>query len=103
MKAKKHILKVLLSAFLFIVVHDFVLGYIDTDTQTNLYMQKIEEVALCCDTSLLHELIHQALMSTDKISSALWYEQYSKTWVSYDIDKAFSSLLKYIHLRPPIV
>ncbi len=101
MKTKKYILRALLSAFLFIVVHDFVLGYIDSDTQTTIYMKKIENTALC-DVSVLHELIHQALMSTDKISSLQEYEQYSKTWVSYDIDDTFSSILKYIHLRPPI-
>ncbi len=101
MKTKKYILRALLSAFLFIVVHDFVLGYIDSDTQANIYMKKIDKVALC-DATVLHELIHQALMSTDKISSLQEYEHYSKSWVSYDIDDAFSSLLKYIHLRPPI-
>ena len=101
MKAKKQILRVLLSAFLFIVVHDFVLGYINPDTQASISKNKIENITLC-DASVLHELIHQALMSTDKISSVFDYEQYAKTWVSYDVDNTFSSLLKYIHLRPPI-
>jgi hypothetical protein len=63
MKIKKQILGLLLSAFVFITFHDFIIGYIDADTQSELYLSKIEKVPLC-ESSTLHELIHHSLMTT---------------------------------------
>ncbi|HIP59558.1 MAG TPA: hypothetical protein EYH01_03920 [Campylobacterales bacterium] len=101
MKARKQILGLLLSAFVFIVMHDFIMVHIDPETQTELYMHKIENVALC-ETSTLHELIHQALMSTVQLFYSDTSIVSSKTWVSYEIDNTFSSRLKHKLYRPPI-
>ncbi len=102
MKTKKLILKLLLSIFVAMAMHDLIVGYIDSDTQTELYMHKIEKIALC-DASVLHELIHQVLMNTDHSNSTLIHELHIKNWVSYDVSNIFSSLLQYKLYRPPIV
>ena len=102
MKARKQILTLLLSAFVFIVMHDFIIVKIDPDTQAELYMHKVENIVLC-ETSVLHELIHQALMNVSQSSSSNIYMTYNKTWSYFDIDNTFSSLLKHRLYRPPIV
>ncbi len=102
MKAKKQILGLLLSAFIFMAMHDFIIGYIDPDTQTELYMHQVKN-QLLCEASVLHELIHQVLMTIEQISSPDIYFTYNKTWSYSDIDNTFSSLLKHRLYRPPII
>jgi hypothetical protein len=101
MKIRKQILTLLLSAFVFIVMHDFIIVKIDSDTQTELYMHKIENVTLC-ETSVLHELIHMSLIYVDQLSSSVNYMIDVKTLAFFEIDKTFSSHLRYRLYRPPI-
>lgn len=101
MKAKKQILGLLLSVFVFMAMHDFIIYQIDSDTQTELYMHKIENIALC-EASALHELIHQTLMNTILLLCSDTYIAYPKTWIFYDTDNTFSSILQQTLYRPPI-
>lgn len=101
MKARKRILSILLSAFVFMAMHDFIIAHVDSDTQAELYMHKVENVPLC-DASVLHELIHMTLMSVNQAPSCAPEITISKTWGYCTIDNAFSSLLKHRLYRPPI-
>ena len=102
MKAKNHIFKILLIAFVFLTVHDFTIEYIDSDTQAELCTYKVEKVPLC-EASIFHELIHQALMMTppDLKGELFFYDL--KVWVRNRRISFPSSVEKNSLYRPPIV
>lgn len=102
MKIKRWILTLLLSAFVFIVVHDFVMNQVDPDTQTELVLYSAEQTPLC-DTSSLHELLHASMMVTPCRYEDKGYHD-SLKMSHYTEPK---TLIFSIHLhslfRPPIV
>ncbi len=101
MRMRKNILKVLLIAFVFVAMHDFIMVYVDSDTQVELCLKKVEKIDLC-NTSVIHELVHQSLVNIDQAPPISYYE-HLKLWVSYETDDSLSSLLQYKIYRPPIV
>jgi len=62
MKIRRGILTLLLNAFVFIAMHDYIIAHIDPDTQVELYMQEIDNTPLC-DSSNLHEHVHSSMMT----------------------------------------
>lgn len=102
MKIKKWILKLLLSAFVFIVVHDFVMNQIDADTQTEIALYKMDKIPLC-DASSLHELLHASMMVTPCRCDVKSYHDSYKTHL-YKEPKSpiFSTYINSL-FRPPIV
>ncbi len=102
MKARKLILRFLLGAFVFMAMHDFIVDYIDSDTQTELYMKNIDNNTILCETSQLHELIHQTLLEFI-YSSNLSINPLSKHISLYqDRNDIYSFLLGHKLYRPPI-
>ncbi len=101
MKTRKNILKVLLIAFVFVALHDFIMVYIDSDTQVELCLKKVKKIDLC-NTSVIHELVHQSLVNIDQAPHIL-YDVHTKLWISYDINDILSSLQQHKLYRPPIV
>ena len=61
---KKFVLKILISAFVFIVVHDYVIAYFDSDTQSELILAKKSEISdiYMCDLSKTHQYLHESLI-----------------------------------------
>lgn len=101
MKVRKQILRLLLSAFIFVTVHDFVIGYVDADTQVDLYMHQAQQAPLC-SASVIHELIHMSLISIESSCDISSYLISEKTWVQTRKDNVFSSLFQHRLDRPPI-
>ncbi|MEA3523417.1 MAG: hypothetical protein U9R50_10605 [Campylobacterota bacterium] len=67
MKTKRMIFSLLLSAFLFVAFHDFVVQHFDSDTQLELaYVHGHNESI--CEVSTLHEIIHSMMLCTDNHS-----------------------------------
>ncbi len=100
MKTRKYILKILLSAFVFIALHDFVIGYLDADTQVEIYVNKIEKIHLC-KASVLHEHIHQSIMDIPDLNSAELSID-NRVWVFYTGNSFFASDFRLRLYRPPL-
>jgi hypothetical protein len=61
MKKKRWILSLLLSAFMLVAFHDFVIQYYDADTQVELSLKQTHGQTVC-DMSNIHEQIHHSMM-----------------------------------------
>ncbi len=68
---KKFLLTLLLSAFVFVSVHDYIIVAIDQDTQSELYLYESGQIAAICDVTETHEALHEALMAVDIIFTTL--------------------------------
>ena len=102
MKLKRWILTLLLSAFIFVVMHDFVMNKIDPSTQTELTFSKIEQVPLC-DVSSLHELLHASMMVTPcKYEEKSYHDSLKMSHYTEPKTLIFSTHLHSL-FRPPIV
>jgi len=102
MKIKKWILKLLLSAFVFIVVHDFVMNQVDPETQVELTLYKMEHIPLC-DASSLHELLHASMIAIPCRCDAKGYHDSYKTHLYTEPKKPIFSTHLNSLFRPPIV
>ncbi len=101
---KTYILGILLSAFVFITVHDFVITYFDNDTQSELIMKAQGDIDAeqMCDISLVHESLHEMVLATDLVvecgvETMLIPENISSSYTLPYIGEVFQSLY-----RPPI-
>jgi hypothetical protein len=102
MKIRRRVLGLLLTAFMFIVVHDFVIMDIDPDTQVELYMHKIDSSTLC-ESSNLHEHVHismESIFNSNELNryrfdakSSLYFEEINP-YIFFNYDRLD---------RPPIV
>ncbi len=102
---KRYILAILLNAFVFITVHDFVLNSIDSDTQQELVLLENNKLTATsiCDTSKVHHHLHESLISCQMQNFDISNDTICKTYVnSYksQIVPDFTPLNLY---RPPIV
>ncbi len=68
---KKFVLTLLLSAFVFICVHDYIIETIDQDTQSELYLYDAGQISSVCDITQTHEVLHDTLIAIDVIHSPL--------------------------------
>ena len=102
MKIKKWVLILLLTSFVFVVMHDFVMNKIDPSTQTELTFSQIEQVPLC-DVSSLHELLHASMMVAPCPCEDQGYHDSSNIAPYIEPKSVISS--RYLHslFRPPIV
>ena len=102
MKARKTVLGILISTFLFVAIHDFIIGYIDPDTQVELYMHKIEQVPLC-ESSSLHEHVHNTMMTTVEYIESTLDHHTKKIYLTFEEINQYI-FFNYNRLdRPPIV
>jgi len=62
---KKFVLTLLLSAFVFVSVHDYIIVSIDQDTQSELYLHDSGQISEVCDVTETHQALHDALMAID--------------------------------------
>lgn len=60
---KKFVLTFLLSAFVFVSVHDYIVVHIDHDTQSELYLYESGQITEVCDTTEKHQALHDSLMA----------------------------------------
>lgn len=103
MKAKKKILAMLLSVFVFMAMHDFIIGYIDTDTQAEVYIHNVENVSVC-QASVFHEHIHQVLMLFDALPKEPIIVPDNLSSADISENQHFASSLHQHRLdRPPIL
>ncbi len=66
---KNYILGVLVAAFLFVTVHDFVILHFDGDTQTELILKedgKLDTEQMC-KSSQVHHALHDMLVAADVV------------------------------------
>ncbi len=68
---KKFLLTLLLSAFVFVSVHDYIIVAIDQDTQSELYLYESGQIEAVCDVTKTHEALHEALMAIDVVFAPL--------------------------------
>ncbi len=68
---KKFVLTLLLSAFVFISVHDYIIESIDQDTQSELYLYDLGAVEAVCDITKTHEVLHDILLVAEVIHAPL--------------------------------
>jgi hypothetical protein len=101
MKLKRRILGLLLSAFIFIIIHDFVIGWIDSDTQAELTTYEIQQISLC-ESSIVHENIHNSLMTTVDVIYAYNTLSYIKLSTYHNEVNLYSFFTQNRLYRPPI-
>lgn len=70
---KKFILTLLLSAFVFVSVHDYIIVSVDHDTQSELYLHESGQISEVCDSTEIHQILHASLIAID----TLFYAQSS--------------------------
>ena len=68
---KKFVLSLLLSAFVFVSVHDYIIVAIDQDTQSELYLYASGQIDDVCDVTKTHEALHEALLAVDIVLTPL--------------------------------
>lgn len=102
MKFKKQILSILISTFVFMAMHDFIIGHIDTDTQAELYIHNMQNTPMC-ESSVLHEMIHMTLIGINQIRPFFDYSLSNTSLINDDILDRFISGLPCKLYRPPIV
>ncbi len=69
---KKFVLTLLLSAFVFLSVHDYIIVTIDQDTQSELYLYESGQIATVDKATQAHEALHDALTAIDVIYAPLF-------------------------------
>jgi len=64
---KRYILLFLLQTFVFVVIHDYTIWKVDSDTQSEIVVIEHGSVQTdeVCDISKLHHHLHEVLISTD--------------------------------------
>ncbi len=70
MKFRSLIISLLLSAFVFIAFHDYVVGYYDNDTQIELSLSHMTDQPLCAATTV-HEIIHHSMVFCENETSLI--------------------------------
>ncbi len=65
---RKFILSLLLSAFVFISLHDYIIETIDQDTQRELYLYESGQVSDVCDVTQAHQTLHDSTMAINTIT-----------------------------------
>ena len=99
-KFKKFVLSVLLFAFTFFVVHDYVINFVDTDTQCELYQFQNDKASLDLP-SKIHSHIHLVLdvpqSSTLNLLCKISNEK--PLHVEYEL----TSYINFVKFRPPLV
>ncbi len=70
MKFRTLIMSLLISAFVFIAFHDYVVGYYDSDTQVELSYAHVSKQPLC-NASTVHEIIHHSMVFYEDAVSLL--------------------------------
>ncbi len=101
---KRYILAVLLNAFVFITVHDFVLNSIDSDTQQELLLLENNELSQngICDTSKLHHHLHESLISCQMQNEDIMNDTVCKTYVNSYKSRIIPDFTPLSLYRPPI-
>ncbi|NPA82341.1 MAG: hypothetical protein GXO31_07000 [Epsilonproteobacteria bacterium] len=101
---KNYILAILLAAFTFIIVHDFVITVEDTDTQTELILKDSGQIdsTQMCNVTQVHDFLHEMIVAPDILSDfslSLVIAEDNKIFLDSKLYKDFlpSSLYK-----PPI-
>ncbi len=73
---KKFLLTLLLSVFVFVSVHDYIIVAIDQDTQSELYLYESGQIVVVCDVTQTHEALHDALMAVNIVFTPLMVQEY---------------------------
>ena len=68
---KKFVFALLMQAFIFVVVHDYVIESIDSETQSELYLYASGQLLEPCDVSKIHQVLHDSMMAIDVLPSVL--------------------------------
>ncbi len=101
---KKFILTLLLSAFVFIVVHDYIIGQIDNDTQTELVFLESGHIDtdMMCDVSKLHHHLHECFIGAEYADIISFNDTICKTFVQNYTPTFNPFNLLHTLYRPPI-
>ena len=101
---KTFVLTLLLSAFVFIVVHDYVISHVDNDTQTELvYLESGHiDTEMLCDISKLHHHLHESFIGTAYFGEFLLNDTVCKTFVQNYTPTFTPFDLSHTLYRPPI-
>ncbi len=98
---KKFILSLLLSAFVFVSVHDYIIESIDHDTQSELYLYESGQIDAVCDVTKTHEILHESLIAADIIFTSLCLSCVSKNAIDTYI-QLFPTTSPQSIFNPPI-
>ena len=98
---KKLILTLLLSAFVFVSVHDYIIVAVDHDTQSELYLHESGQISEVCQATEMHQMLHASLIAidTDFYIQASAKQLYS---APLDISNLFPTSLPESIFNPPI-
>ena len=101
---RKSILVLLLCAFTFIVVHDFVIMTMDHDTQTELVLYESGQLhsEAMCDVSKLHNHLHESLIVLAMTSQLTQHCLSIKTVVLMPLKTIIPQHISTGLYRPPI-
>ncbi len=98
-KIKPAVLSVLLFAFTFFVVHDYVMVALDADTQYELCYAQADDIIMDL-TSQIHDDIHILSASLELQEQKI--EIYLTSTKPYTYLRSFNSHTRYVLLRPPL-
>jgi Ni2+-binding GTPase involved in maturation of urease and hydrogenase len=99
MKFKSLILTLLLSAFAFVIIHDFVVQHYDADVQIETsYVHTHNK--MMCDASVLHEHIHSMMFYA--IDSELYVVESVNFSPTFLEDSQHTNTTSKALYRPPI-
>jgi len=62
---RKFVLALLLQAFIFVIVHDYVIESIDSETQSELYLYASGQLSQPCDVSKMHQVLHDSMTAVE--------------------------------------
>ena len=96
---KSSILSVLLFAFAFFIVHDYIIVDVDADTQYEFLYVQYDKSTLDVP-SQIHEHIHILLATVQPSSAALTYPLISVEL--YDFQNHLKSYITSVPQRPPL-
>ncbi len=101
---KNFIMAILLGAFVFITLHDFILKSIDYDTQQEIVLLDNNRISIdaICDTSKIHYHLHESLLSFNISKDSLVGIMLFKTYMGLvNFQKPLEFIIFDIY-RPPI-
>ena len=101
MKFRSLTISLLLSAFVFVAFHDYVVGYYDSDTQIELSFSHVTEEPLCTATTV-HEIIHHSMVFCENEASLMPSTAMLRLPYFMEPSQPLKTLQQNID-RPPIV
>ncbi|GEM_PF-7046871 len=101
---RNYILALLLSAFVFITVHDFIIDAKDYDTQTELILEANGQLDFeqMCKVSQLHDSLHEMLLAPDLVPDIKVKTEEIKTNINLFHTKYIIDFIPQSLYRPPI-